>query len=110
MNYVTSDLHGYPLADFLRLLDKARFSDADDLIILGDVIDRNGDGGVEIHLPAADMHDCRSKGCGKEIQQVDPLGSALPEPRRCCQPDDEQAAAAQAHAREDPAQQSRQDA
>ena len=46
MIYVTSDLHGYPLPDFLRLLGKAHFSDTDDLIILGDVIDRNGDGGV----------------------------------------------------------------
>ena len=46
MIYVTSDTHGYPLNDFLRLLDKAHFSDSDDLIILGDVIDRNGDGGV----------------------------------------------------------------
>jgi Calcineurin-like phosphoesterase. len=46
MIYVTSDLHGYPLSDFLHLLDRARFSDADDLIILGDVIDRNGDGGI----------------------------------------------------------------
>ena len=43
---VSSDLHGYPLEDFLRLLDKARFSDSDDLIILGDVIDRRGDGGI----------------------------------------------------------------
>ena len=48
MIYVTSDLHGYPLAGFLRLLEKARFSDADDLIVLGDVIDRNGDGGIGI--------------------------------------------------------------
>ena len=48
MIYVSSDLHGYPLRSFLRLLDKARFSDADDLIILGDVIDRNGDGGIEM--------------------------------------------------------------
>ena len=46
MIYVTSDLHGYPLSDFLRLLDRARFSDDDDLIVLGDVIDRNGDGGI----------------------------------------------------------------
>ena len=46
MIYVTSDLHGYPLPDFLRLLGKADFSDADELIILGDVIDRNGDGGI----------------------------------------------------------------
>lgn len=48
MTYVTSDLHGYPLPDFLRLLEKAKFSDADDLIVLGDVIDRNGDGGIEM--------------------------------------------------------------
>ena len=48
MIYVTSDLHGYPLPDFLRLLDSARFSDADDLIVLGDVIDRNGDGGIAL--------------------------------------------------------------
>ena len=48
MIFVTSDLHGYPLSDFLRLLEKARFSDTDDLIVLGDVIDRNGDGGIEM--------------------------------------------------------------
>lgn len=48
MIYVTSDLHGYPLHVFLRLLEKAKYSDADDLIILGDVIDRNGDGGIEM--------------------------------------------------------------
>ena len=46
MIYATSDLHGYPLPDFLRLLDKARFSDADFLFVLGDVVDRNGDGGI----------------------------------------------------------------
>ena len=47
MNYVTSDLHGYPLDSFLRLLDRARFSDGDDLIVLGDVIDRGESGGVD---------------------------------------------------------------
>ncbi len=46
MIYVTSDLHGYPLDSFKRILDTACFSDSDDLIILGDVIDRNGDGGI----------------------------------------------------------------
>ncbi len=46
MIYVSSDLHGYPLDGFLRLLETAGFSDADELIILGDVIDRNGDGGI----------------------------------------------------------------
>ena len=29
MIYATSDLHGYPLSDFQRLLDKAHFSDSD---------------------------------------------------------------------------------
>ena len=46
MIYVTSDIHGYPLDDFKKLLDKAGFTDDDFLFVLGDVIDRNGDGGV----------------------------------------------------------------
>lgn len=48
MTYVISDLHGYPLEKFKKLLRKAEFSDKDFLYILGDVIDRNGDGGVEM--------------------------------------------------------------
>ena len=48
MIYVISDLHGYPLKKFQQLLDKAAFSQTDTLYILGDVIDRNGDGGVEM--------------------------------------------------------------
>lgn len=48
MTYVISDLHGYPLKKFKKLLEKAEFSDDDFLYILGDVIDRNGDGGVEM--------------------------------------------------------------
>lgn len=48
MIYATSDLHGYPLDRFQKLLDKARFGDDDYLFVLGDVIDRNGDGGVEM--------------------------------------------------------------
>lgn len=48
MIYVISDLHGYPLEKFKKLLEKAKFSDNDFLYILGDVIDRNGDGGVEM--------------------------------------------------------------
>lgn len=43
MQYVTGDLHGYPLSKFKRLLDKVKFSDDDDLIIVGDVIDRGSD-------------------------------------------------------------------
>lgn len=46
MIYATSDLHGYSLPDFLRLLDRAHFSNSDFLFVLGDVVDRNGDGGI----------------------------------------------------------------
>lgn len=46
MIYVTSDLHGYPLEKYKKLLDNAKFSQDDFLYLLGDVIDRNGDGGV----------------------------------------------------------------
>lgn len=48
MTYVISDLHGYPLEKFQKLLHMAGFSDHDFLYILGDCIDRNGDGGVEM--------------------------------------------------------------
>ena len=47
MIYVISDLHGYPHDRFLDLLDRAGFGKDDFLYILGDVADRNGDGGVE---------------------------------------------------------------
>jgi serine/threonine protein phosphatase 1 len=50
MIYVTSDIHGYPLKDFKKLLDKAGFGEDDFLYVLGDVIDRNGDGGIEMLL------------------------------------------------------------
>ncbi len=46
--YVTSDLHGLSLTEFKALLAKAEFSDNDWLYILGDVIDRENDGGVEL--------------------------------------------------------------
>lgn len=46
--YAISDLHGYPLEKFINLLEKSGFSDNDFLYILGDVVDRNGDGGVEM--------------------------------------------------------------
>lgn len=48
MIYVTSDLHGFPLSGLLRLLNLANFSRKDELIVLGDVIDRNGDGGISL--------------------------------------------------------------
>ena len=46
--YVTSDLHGLPLKGLKLLLDSANFNDNDWLYILGDVIDRQNDGGIEI--------------------------------------------------------------
>ena len=46
--YVTSDLHGLELEKFKALLNKVNFSDDDWLYILGDVVDRQNDGGVEI--------------------------------------------------------------
>ena len=48
MVYAISDLHGYPLEGLQDLLAKARFCGSDYLFVLGDVIDRNGDGGVEM--------------------------------------------------------------
>lgn len=48
MTYVISDLHGYPIEKLKTLLEKAGFGDDDFLYILGDVVDRNGDGGVGI--------------------------------------------------------------
>lgn len=50
MLFVTSDLHGCSLDKLKQLLEKADFGSRDDdyLFILGDVIDRNGDGGVSI--------------------------------------------------------------
>ena len=48
MIYVISDLHGYPVEKLKELLKKAEFGEDDFLYILGDVIDRNGDGGVGI--------------------------------------------------------------
>ena len=47
MIYVTSDLHGH--FDCLKtLLEYVRFTDDDWLYIIGDVIDRNQNGGVDI--------------------------------------------------------------
>ena len=46
MIFTTSDIHGYPLDSFLGMLEKAGFSPDDQLYVIGDVIDRNGDGGV----------------------------------------------------------------
>lgn len=48
MIYVTSDLHGLPLSKLKELLNKVNFGENDWLYILGDVVDRQNDGGVEI--------------------------------------------------------------
>lgn len=48
MTYVISDLHGYPIEKLKELLEKVNFSENDRLYILGDVIDRNGDGGIGV--------------------------------------------------------------
>lgn len=48
MIYVISDLHGIELEKLKSLLKKANFGDDDWLFVLGDVIDRQNDGGVEI--------------------------------------------------------------
>lgn len=48
MTYVISDLHGYSLEKLKMLLKKAGFCKQDNLYILGDIVDRNGDGGVEM--------------------------------------------------------------
>lgn len=44
MTYVVSDLHGYSLDRFQRVLDKIGFSADDKLYVLGDCIDRGNDG------------------------------------------------------------------
>lgn len=48
MIYVISDLHGYPIEKLKKLLKMAGFTKDDYLFILGDVVDRNGDGGIGI--------------------------------------------------------------
>lgn len=46
--YAISDLHGYPPEKLCALLDKAGYSEGDTLYIIGDVVDRNCDGGVRL--------------------------------------------------------------
>lgn len=47
MIYAVSDLHGYPLELFLKLLERAGFGDDDILYVLGDTIER-GEHGIEL--------------------------------------------------------------
>lgn len=46
--YCISDLHGLPVEQLKELLDRAGFGEGDFLFVLGDVIDRNGDGGLSL--------------------------------------------------------------
>ena len=48
MIFTVSDLHGFPLVRMLNGLQALGFGEKDMLYILGDVIDRHGDGGVAI--------------------------------------------------------------
>lgn len=55
--FAISDLHGYPLEKLLALLESAGYSEGDTLYIIGDVIDRNGDGGVGMLLHIMERPD-----------------------------------------------------
>lgn len=46
--YLTSDLHGFSVFKFRQLLNIIGFSNDDWLFILGDVVDKNNDGGIEL--------------------------------------------------------------
>lgn len=47
MTYVCADIHGY-YDKYLRLLEEIDFKDSDELYIIGDVLDREGNGGIDI--------------------------------------------------------------
>lgn len=79
MIYVTSDLHGIKLEKLKALLKKAGFTDNDWLFILGDVIDRQNDGGVEIlqwllNQPNAQLilgnHEAMLLSCGFIFEEI----------------------------------------
>lgn len=48
--YVISDLHGLTTENLLALFEKASFGASDALYVLGDVIDRQNDGGIGVLL------------------------------------------------------------
>ena len=77
--YVTSDLHGFPICKFKQLLQVIGFSQDDWLYVLGDVIDRNNDGGVDILLWLLDQpnvqlirgnHEQMMLSCSWALQQI----------------------------------------
>ena len=79
MIYVTSDLHGLELEKLKALLKKAYFGDGDWLFVLGDVIDRQNYGGVEIlkwllEQPNAELilgnHEAMLLSCGFVFEEI----------------------------------------
>ncbi len=79
MIYAISDLHGLELYKLKALLKKANFSDNDWLFVLGDVIDRQNDGGVEIlkwllDQPNAQLllgnHEAMLLSCGFVFEEI----------------------------------------
>lgn len=47
MTYVCADIHGC-YEKYLKLLEDIEFNDSDEIYILGDVLDREGNGGIDI--------------------------------------------------------------
>ena len=79
MIYTISDLHGLELPKLKALLKKANFTDDDWLFILGDVIDRQNDGGVGIlkwllEQPNAELllgnHEAMLLSCGFVFEEI----------------------------------------
>ena len=79
MIYAISDLHGLKLEKMKALLEKANFGDNDWLFVLGDVIDRQNDGGVEIlkwllEQPNAELilgnHEAMLLSCGFVFEEI----------------------------------------
>lgn len=79
MIYAVSDLHGLELEKLKALLKKANFTENDWLFILGDVIDRQNDGGVEIlkwllEQPNAELilgnHEAMLLSCGFVFEEI----------------------------------------
>lgn len=80
MIYVISDLHGYPHERFLALLNKAGFCEGDFIYIIGDIVDRNGDGGIAtlkwlLYQPNAQLilgnHEAMLLACSFVFDEID---------------------------------------
>ena len=91
MTYVTSDLHGLEVEALKALLRKADFSDGDRLFILGDVIDRQNDGGLSILTWLLDQpnarlilgnHEAMLLSCGFEFEETVDVRAIKPNKRK----------------------------